>query len=80
MTNFKHCNINLESATTEELQAEISRLEKKMWDNYNKQMTLKIFLNSMYGVIGNPHFICYDKNIAEAITRETRAGINNVAL
>lgn len=72
MLDFKFCNVDPHNCTAEELKIEIARMEHEMWDNYNLQMALKILLNSAYGVIGNKFFVCYDKNIAEAITTQGR--------
>ena len=35
---------------------------------HNKQMALKIALNSAYGAVGNQYFRFYDIRIAEAVT------------
>ena len=44
-----------------ELEKEINRLE-------NKQMAIKILLNSLYGALGNQYFRYFDMQIAEAVT------------
>jgi DNA polymerase elongation subunit (family B) len=35
---------------------------------HNKQMTIKILLNSLYGALGNQYFRYFDQNVAEGIT------------
>jgi len=46
---------------TFELEKEINQLE-------NRQMAIKILLNSLYGALGNKYFRYFDMRIAEAIT------------
>jgi DNA polymerase elongation subunit (family B) len=46
---------------TVELEREINQLE-------NRQMALKILLNSLYGALGNKYFRYFDMRMAEAIT------------
>ena len=46
---------------TFELEKEINQLE-------NRQMAIKILLNSLYGALGNTYFRYFDMRIAEAIT------------
>ena len=46
---------------TESLSKEINQLE-------NRQMAIKILLNSLYGAIGNQHFRYFDQRVAEGIT------------
>lgn len=40
------------------------------------QLTFKILINSLYGACGNKHFILYNKEIAKAITSNSRFYIN----
>ncbi|UZV40626.1 putative DNA polymerase [Campylobacter phage vB_CjeM_WX1] len=40
------------------------------------QLTFKILINSLYGACGNKHFILYNKEIAKAITGNSRFYIN----
>ena len=68
--DLKYCKVDPDNVTKEELEKKIQRLEHQMWDKYNIQLAIKILLNSAYGVIGNQYFICYEKNIAEAITMQ----------
>lgn len=49
-----------------ELQRQISLAE-------NKQMSIKILLNSLYGALGNRYFRFFDQRIAEAITLSGQA-------
>ena len=50
-----------EKNPTIELEKEINQLE-------NKQMAIKILLNSLYGALGNQYFRYFDMQIAEAVT------------
>jgi len=50
-----------EKTKTIELERQINQLE-------NRQMAIKILLNSLYGAIGNKHFRYFDIRIAEGIT------------
>ena len=50
-----------EKTKTVELERQINQLE-------NRQMAIKILLNSLYGAIGNRHFRYFDIRIAEGIT------------
>ena len=50
-----------EKNKTAELEKEINQLE-------NKQMAIKILLNSLYGALGNQYFRYFDMQIAEAVT------------
>jgi DNA polymerase elongation subunit (family B) len=47
---------------------EIYRIERDISTAENRQMALKILLNSLYGALGNRYFRYFDQRIAEAIT------------
>jgi DNA polymerase elongation subunit (family B) len=42
--------------------------ERQIGQLHNRQMTIKILLNSLYGALGNKYFRYFDQNVAEAIT------------
>lgn len=69
-SNLKYCSIDLENSTYDEIKVEIERLQKLQKDLYNEEQGIKIFINSIYGAFGNPYFLCYNVNIAEAITQQ----------
>lgn len=69
--DFKYCKINPKTATYEEIKAEIGRLSKLQQDLFNEEQGIKIFINSVYGAFGNQHFLCYNINVAEAITQQS---------
>ena len=47
---------------------EMYRIERDIAIAENKQMSIKILLNSLYGAMGNRYFRFFDQRIAEAIT------------
>ena len=47
---------------------ELYRIERDIAIAENRQMAIKILLNSLYGAIGNKYFRFFDQRIAEAIT------------
>jgi DNA polymerase elongation subunit (family B) len=47
---------------------EVYRIERDIAINENRQMAIKILLNSLYGALGNKYFRFFDQRIAEAIT------------
>lgn len=69
--DFKHVKIDLSTATYEEIKAEIDRLTKLKHDLHNEEQGIKIFINSVYGAFGNTHFLCFNVNVAEAITQQS---------
>ena len=69
--DFKYVNIDFETATYEEIKAEIERLNKLKHDLYNEEQGIKIFINSVYGAFVNTHFLCFNVNVAEAITQQS---------
>lgn len=68
---LKYTDINLETATYDEVKAEIERLTKLNHDLINEEQGIKIFINSVYGAFGNTHFLCFNVNVAEAITQQS---------
>lgn len=65
--DFKYAKIS-DSASIEEIDAEIKRLSKLVNDFNNEQMAIKIFINSIYGACASPYFVAYNPQLAEAIT------------
>ena len=47
---------------------DIYRIERDITINENRQMAIKILLNSLYGALGNKYFRFFDQRIAEGIT------------
>lgn len=57
--------------TKEEVLKEIARLEVLKADQANMDNALKININSSYGVLGLPSFICYNRDVAQTITMQS---------
>jgi DNA polymerase family B len=68
MKNFELTEIDANKCTIEELEKEISRLINLKNEYEDKQMSIKLFLNSVYGAAGSPWFAHYSTAIAEAVT------------
>lgn len=60
--------INPETASIEEIENEIKRLESIKSEYNGMQMAIKIFINSVYGATASVYFDGYNVNVAEAIT------------
>ena len=65
---MKYCKINPETASKEEIAAEINRLTLLMNLKKNEEQAIKIFINSVYGATASPYFVGYNVRVAEAIT------------
>ena len=57
----------LQKADPEDKQ-EIYRIQRDISHAENRQMAIKILLNSLYGALGNRYFRFFDQRIAEGIT------------
>ena len=64
----KWTNINIETATKEEIKAEIIRMQSLQDLYMNAEQAVKIFINSVYGACGSPWFAFFNTDIAEAVT------------
>lgn len=60
-----------QNVTKEEIQAEINRLKLLHTNTKNKNLSLKIILNSVYGVIGFKNFIAYNRDVAQSVTKQS---------
>lgn len=65
---MKHCKIDPNTASREEILAEINRLSFIMNLKMNEEQAIKIFINSVYGATASPYFVGYNVKVAEAIT------------
>lgn len=52
---------------------EVYNIQKEISLNENRQMAIKILLNSLYGALGNRYFRFFDQRVAEAITLSGQA-------
>lgn len=66
--NLEFCKIDPKTASKEEFQSEITRLQQMASDLGNEEQAIKIFINSIYGACASPYFVGYNTRIAEAIT------------
>jgi len=70
---LKYTKIDPASASIEEIEAEIARLDN-LANFYNgQQMAFKEFMNSIYGATASIYFICYNVKISEAITLQAQS-------
>lgn len=60
--------IDVQTASVEDIDKEIKRLEALKEQYYNIEQSIKIFINSIYGAVGSPWFECYNVALAEATT------------
>lgn len=65
---LKYTKINLETATREEIQAEIDRMQKQSYEWKNEEQAIKLTINSIYGAMGNKWLVCFDPEVAETVT------------
>lgn len=63
-----YSEIDYKNASIEEIKQEIDRLEKIREEYFNKEQSIKIFINSCYGACASPFYECYNINVAEATT------------
>lgn len=66
--NLKWCQVDTNTATREEIQAEIERLVSMKDLHMNAEQAIKIFINSVYGACGSPWFAFFNLDVAEAVT------------
>jgi len=67
MKEFKYAKLTNEP-THKEIDKEIKRLQRLANTYNNEQMGIKIFINSIYGACASVYFVCYNPDLAEAIT------------
>ncbi|MGL5691076.1 MAG: DNA polymerase domain-containing protein [Bacteroidales bacterium] len=66
--NLYISKIDYENCSLDELEAEIKRLGEIRDEYYNKEQSIKIFINSCYGACASPFYECYNIFVAEATT------------
>mgnify|MGYP003429174113 FL=1 len=67
---FEHTSIDLETATPEEIRSEIERMRNLSNEYKNEEQGIKIYINSVYGALGNKWLVCFNPEVAEAVTLE----------
>ena len=60
-----------QEVTKQDIEAEINRLKLLHTNTKNKNLSLKIILNSVYGVIGFKNFIAYNRDVAQSVTKQS---------
>jgi hypothetical protein len=65
---MKYTKINPDTASRDEIRAEIQRLTTLMNIKMNEEQAIKIFINSCYGATASAFFVGYNVKVAEAIT------------
>ena len=76
---MKYCKIDPNTASKEEIVAEINRLTWLMNLKKNEEQAIKIFINSVYGATASPYFVGYNVRVAEAITLQGQEMIKYVS-
>lgn len=71
-TNIEDIQIDLNTASEQELIYEIKRLAKAEEFFSSREQGIKTFLNSVYGATGNLGFAMHDLRVSEAITLQSR--------
>lgn len=64
---------NIGSVSKKDIEAEIRRLQSQRDAAANANSSLKIIINSFYGVLGYAPFVLYERNVARAVTGQSRA-------
>ncbi len=66
--NFELTKIDPYDCSLEELENEIKRLEDISDEYFNREQSIKIFINSVYGACASPYFVGFNVFVAEAVT------------
>lgn len=72
-------DVNLKTLSDRELTDLHSKLQSEIARLNNKQMAIKIMINSVYGSMGSPYFRYYDLRMAEGITTSGQLAIRWVS-
>ena len=51
-----------------EIEEKIERLTALKNEYKNEEQAVKLTMNSIYGAIGNNYFVCFNPDVAEAVT------------
>lgn len=68
--SFQYTQIDPETATPEEIKAEIDRMKQLSNEWKNEEQAVKILINSMYGALGNKWLVCFNPDVAETVTHQ----------
>lgn len=66
--DLQYSNLDISSASREDIKAEIERLTSLMNIKKNEEQAIKIFINSCYGATASAYFVGFNIKVAEAIT------------
>lgn len=59
---------NFESLNNEDLRKKIEELTSLKNELKNEEQAVKLTMNSIYGAVGNSFFVCFNPDVAEAVT------------
>jgi DNA polymerase elongation subunit (family B) len=65
---FTYTKIDLNTASREEIQAEINRMQKLSYEWHNEEQAIKLTINSVYGALGNKWLAYFNPAVAETVT------------
>ena len=71
-------DVSQQRETLKEANKDVTELDKREASLYNKQLALKIEMNSLFGAMSNQYFRYYDPRIASAITSSGRFAIRSL--
>lgn len=63
-----YTDIDIETATVDDIKSEIERLRNISNDCKNEEQAIKLVINSCYGSLANKWLICFNAEVAETIT------------
>jgi len=60
--------VKMEELSSKELELKIAELINLKNELKNEEQAVKLTMNSIYGAIGNQYFVCFNPDVAEAVT------------
>jgi len=60
--------VKMEELSAKELELKIAELTSLKNELKNEEQAVKLTMNSIYGAIGNAWFVCFNPDVAEAVT------------
>lgn len=66
--DFKYTDIDLATASRDEIRAEIERMQHLSNEWKNEEQAIKLTINSIYGAMGNKWLVCFNPSVAETVT------------
>jgi len=74
-SELEKINSKMEKNPSEDLKQLQSKVKKEITQLHNKQMSVKILMNSLYGASANIYFLYYIMEMAEAITKSGQLSV-----